>query len=68
MLTVKIMTPGGAEEIICGMNVAYNPEQNSISVAGIDSHVFLSPGQVAYVMNESGKTISHYGYSEKAPE
>lgn len=68
MLTVKVMTAGGGEEIHCGKSIGYNPEQQSISIAGNENSIWLKANQVAYVMNESGKTISHYSYSEKAPE
>lgn len=60
MLTVKVMSPGGAEEIHCGLSVGFNPHQQSISVSGMDKSIFLKDGEVAYVMNSSGKTISRY--------
>lgn len=60
MLTVKVMTAGGGEEIISGSRVGYNPEQHSISIAGFDNNIFLRPDQVAYIMNDNGKTISKY--------
>ncbi|MBN1088811.1 hypothetical protein [Pantoea sp. 1B4] len=60
MLTVKVMSPGGGEEIHSGPSVGFNPAQQSIAVSGMDSNVFLQEGEVAYVMNENGKTISHY--------
>lgn len=60
MLTVKIMSPKGGEEIHCGRSVGFNPKQSSISISGMDSNVFLKPGEIAYVMNENGRTISQY--------
>lgn len=60
MLTVKVMSPDGGEEIHCGLSVGFNPEQQSISVSGMDQNVFLKPGEVAYVMNQNGKTVSRY--------
>lgn len=60
MLTVKVMSPGGGEEIHCGLSVGFNPEQQSISVTGMGQNVFLKQGEVAYVMNANGKTISRY--------
>lgn len=60
MLTVKVMSPGGGEEIHCGLSVSFNPKQQSIAVSGMDKNVFLKPGEVAYVMNQNGKTVSRY--------
>ncbi|HDT4287321.1 hypothetical protein ACWKX4_03965 [Enterobacter hormaechei] len=60
MLTVKVMSPGGGEEIHCGVSVGFNPGQQSIAVSGMDKNVFLKPGEVAYVMNQNGKTVSRY--------
>ena len=60
MLIVKVMSPGGSEEIHTGRSVGYNPLQQSIAVTGMESNLFLKEGEVAYVMNESGNTISHY--------
>lgn len=60
MLTVKVMSPGGAEEIHCGVSVGFNSGQQSIAVSGMDKNVFLRPGEVAYVMNQNGKTVSRY--------
>lgn len=60
MLTVKVMSPGGGEEIHCGLSVGFNPGQQSIAVSGMDQNIFLREGEVAYVMNSNGKTISHY--------
>lgn len=57
MLTVKVMSPGGGEEIHCGLSVGFNPNQQSIAVSGMDQNVFLKQGEVAYVMNANGKTI-----------
>lgn len=41
MLTVKVMSPGGGEEIHCGLSVGFNPAQQSIAVSGMDQSVFL---------------------------
>ncbi|EIW8489225.1 hypothetical protein [Klebsiella pneumoniae] len=60
MLTVKVMSPDGGEEIHCGLSIGFNPNQQSISVSGMDQNVFLKQGEVAYVMNANGKTISRY--------
>lgn len=60
MLTVKVMSPSGGEEIHCGLSVGFNPNQQSIAVSGMDQNVFLKQGEVAYVMNANGKTISRY--------
>lgn len=65
MLTVKVMSPGGGEEIHCGLSIGFNPQQQSIAVSGMDNNIFLKDGEVAYVMNSSGKTISRY---ERKPE
>lgn len=60
MLTVKIMSPSGGEEIHDGSSVGFNPKQKSISIAGLDQHIFLKEDEVAYVMNQNGKTVSVY--------
>lgn len=60
MLTIKVMSPGGGEEIHCGISVGFNPGQQSIAVVGMEQSVFLKQGEVAYVMNANGKTISRY--------
>ncbi|EGF65310.1 TPA: hypothetical protein NPM75_001479 [Klebsiella pneumoniae] len=60
MLTVKVMSPGGGEKIHFGLSVGFNPNQQSIALSGMDKNVFLKPGEVAYVMNSNGKTISRY--------
>lgn len=44
MLTVKVMSPGGGEEIHSGLSVGFNPNQQSISVSGMDQNVFLKQG------------------------
>ncbi len=36
MLTVKVMSPDGGEEIHCGLSVGFNPNQQSIAVSGMD--------------------------------
>ncbi|APT41102.1 hypothetical protein LOFGKLJC_00051 [Klebsiella phage vB_KaS-Benoit] len=60
MLTVKVMSPNGGEEIHDGSSVGFNPKQKSISIAGLDQHIFLKEDEVAYVMNQNGKTVSVY--------
>ncbi|WP_145600167.1 hypothetical protein [Yersinia frederiksenii] len=60
MLTVKVMSPNGGEEIHCGLSVGFNPNQQSISVAGLERNIVLHPNDVAYVMNSNGKTVSQY--------
>ncbi|MBE5213262.1 hypothetical protein IG611_01640 [Pectobacterium sp. A535-S3-A17] len=66
MLTVKIVTPCGGEEIHCGLSVGFNPVKQAISISGMDGHVFLKENDVAYVMNANGKTISRYEYRATA--
>ena len=44
MLTVKVMSPGGGEEIHCGLSIGFNPNQQSIAVSGMNKNVFLKPG------------------------
>ena len=34
MLTVKVMSPSGGEEIHCGLSVGFNPNQQNIAEAG----------------------------------
>lgn len=63
MLTVKVMSPSGGEEIHCGLSVGFNPNQQSIAVSGMDQSIFLKEGDIAYVMNSNGKTISRYKHS-----
>lgn len=60
MLTVKVMSPNGGEEIHDGMSVGFNPTQKSIAISGLDRNIFLKDGEVAYVMNQNGKTVSVY--------
>lgn len=62
MLTVKVMSPGGGEEIHCGLSIGFNPKQKSIAVSGMDQNISLKEGEIAYVMNSAGKTISRYEY------
>lgn len=62
MLTLKVMSSGGGEEIYCGLNVGFNPDQQSIAVSGMDQAIFLKEGDVAYVINQNGKTVSRYEY------
>lgn len=45
MLTVKVMSPGGGEEIHSGLSVGFNPNQQSISVSGMGQNVFLKQGR-----------------------
>ena len=54
------MSPGVGEEIQSVLGVGFNHNQQSNSVSGMDQNVFLKQGEVAYVMNANGKTISHY--------
>lgn len=62
MLTLKVMSSGGGEEIYCSLNVGFNPDQQSIAVSGMDQAIFLKEGDVAYVINQNGKTVSRYEY------
>ncbi len=41
MLTVKVMSPGGDEEIHDGLSVGFNPKQQSIAVSGMEQNIFL---------------------------
>lgn len=45
MLTVKVMSSDGGEEIHSGLSVGFNPNQQSISVSGMDQNVFLKQGR-----------------------
>lgn len=56
------MSPGGGEEIHDGLIVGFNPKQQSIAVSGMDQNIFLKEGDIAYVMNQNGKTVSRYEY------
>ena len=60
-----VLSRGGGEEIHCGLSVGFNPNQQSIAVSGMDQNVFLKQGEVAYVMNANGKTISRYEHLER---
>lgn len=60
MLTVRVMSTDGTEQILCGSAIGFNPKAQCIAISGIDSKVFLKPGDIAYVMNENGKTVSNY--------
>jgi len=60
MLIVKVISPGGGEEIHCGLSVGFNPKQQSIAVSGMNQNIFLKDGEIAYVMSSYGKTISRY--------
>ncbi|MCE0303793.1 hypothetical protein LVV93_12220 [Klebsiella pneumoniae] len=60
MLTVKVMSPDGVEEIHSGLSVSFNPVKQIIAVAGMDQSDLQKQGEVAYVMNANGKTISRY--------
>lgn len=61
MLTVKLQNQSGAEEILCGKSVGFNPRRQMVVVAGCES-IPLQEGDVAYVMNQCGKTVSTYHY------
>lgn len=69
MLTVKVVGIDGGEIIRHGGSVGYNPKQQSISVTGFDTHLLLQAGDVAYVMNPNGSTVStyHYTYYDTVP-
>lgn len=67
MLTVKVLSADGSEIIRHGNSVGYNPKQQSVSVAGFDTNLFLQSGDVAYVMNSNGSTVSTYYYIAHAP-
>ncbi|EBG6922914.1 hypothetical protein FJB87_02310 [Salmonella enterica subsp. enterica] len=60
MLTVKVVSPGGGEQIHCGLSVGFNPEQKSIAISGMDQNIFLKEGEIAWVMNAAGKTVSRF--------
>ncbi len=45
MLTVKVMSPGGGEEIHCGLSVGFNPKQQSIAVSGMEKMFSLNPAR-----------------------
>lgn len=62
MLTVKLMKSSGAEELHSGKSIGFNPVNKRISISGIDQTVCLNKGDIAYVMNENGKTVSSYQY------
>ena len=68
MLTVKVMSPGGGEEIHCGLSVGFNPKQQSIAVSGMDKNVFLKPGEVAYVMNQMAKNLANDVRAQRVSE
>lgn len=63
MLTVKVVSLNGGEEIHSGASVGYSPAKQSIAVSGMNGRIVLDPGDVAYVMNGSGKTISRYAHT-----
>lgn len=60
MLTVKVISTEGREEIHDGNSIGFNPKQKSIAISGLDQNIFLKEDEVAYVMNQNGKTISVY--------
>ena len=60
MLTVKIMSTDGGEQIHVGKSVGFNPRNKSIAISGIEQAIFLKEDEVAYVMNQTGKTVSVY--------
>ncbi len=45
MLTVKVMSPDGGEEIHSGLSVGFNPNQQSIAVSGMDQNAFPEAGR-----------------------
>ena len=60
MLTVKVIATNGGEEIHDGTSVGFNPKNKSIHISGLDQPIFLKENEVAYVMNQNGKTVSVY--------
>ncbi|KFF67246.1 hypothetical protein [Pectobacterium brasiliense] len=60
MLTLKIVSPNGGEEIHSAMSIGYSLSKQNIAVSGINERIALNPGDVAYVINASGNTISRY--------
>ncbi len=63
MLTVKVISPSGVEVIHCGPGVGFNPSKQIITVSGMDQEIMLKNGEIAYVMNANGKTISRYEHT-----
>ncbi|RUR96458.1 hypothetical protein [Pectobacterium polaris] len=63
MLTVKVVSLNGGEEIHSGVSVGYSPAKQNIAVSGMNGRIVLNPGDVAYVMNGLGKTISRYEHT-----
>lgn len=63
MLTVKIMNKDGGENIMQANEVGYNPHQKSLSLTGRGTNIFLSEGQVAYITNDHGRTVSIFSHS-----
>ena len=62
MLTVKVMEPNGSEELYETRSVGWNAKEGTLHMMGFDMSHTLAEGEIAYVMNENGKTVSHYGY------
>lgn len=60
MLTLKVVKEGGSEDLFCGERISYNAIRHAIEIPGTDIRICINPGQVAYVMNSDGKTISKY--------
>ncbi|ENO7475517.1 hypothetical protein [Citrobacter amalonaticus] len=61
MLTVKVMETNGSEELYETKSVGWNAKESTLHMMGFDMSHTLVEGEVAYVMNENGKTISWYG-------
>ncbi len=58
MLTVKIQSSNGMENIIEAKKVQYSAKYNSLSFE--EGTIDIPPESVAYVMNADGKTIGRY--------
>lgn len=60
MLTIKIMSAKNGEQIHTGKSVSFNPRNKRLAIVGVDQAIFLKGDEVAYVMNQTGKTVSVY--------
>ena len=60
MLTVKVMSQNGGEEIHCGRSIGYHPEQRNKKKTEKDGKVIMKEGDIAYVMNQNAQIISVY--------
>ncbi len=60
MLTIKIMSAKNGEHIHTGKSVSFNPRNKRLAIVGVDQAFFLKEDEVAYVMNQTGKTVSVY--------